>query len=75
MGQVNDGKEETKMKVRIVIPGGGVDAEVESIEAFCKSIKGSEWLRVGEGVVRVSQIIAVVPVEEKPEIAEVNNGD
>lgn len=63
------------MKVRIVIPGGSFDAEVESIEAFCKAIKGSEWLRVGDGVVRVSQIIAVLAVEEGPEIAEVNNGN
>lgn len=63
------------MKVKVVIPGGSFDAEVESVDAFCKAIKGSEWLRVGDGVVRVSQIIAVLAVEESPEIAEVNNGN
>lgn len=60
------------MKIKMILTRDiTVDAEVESIEKFCEAIKGTEWVRIGDGVIRTAQILAIVPFVEVPTIAEV----
>lgn len=60
------------MKAQIILMNGmSVTAEATSIKELCEALNGSTWLSAGNGVVKISSIAAIVPIEEKPAIAEV----
>ena len=46
------------------------NAEVEDLNEFCKSISKSKWLNVGDGIIAVDQIVAILPYTEAPVVAE-----
>ena len=63
------------MKIRVLVNGGlNFDAEVEDIDQFCAEISKSQWLRANDGLIRVAQIVAVLPVVDAPVIAEMSDG-